>query len=135
MAHNFGAPVTVTAQAWVRNASSKSKPGRSILDVIDGIEQAGIGLDLTPRQHLDRAGHADPRLVVAIDVRAHIEFEFVFLRIQQLPYLFGIADRIYPARDGAGNRTVSIRRPSERTNISGEAETRNSPSPRFISAP
>ena len=30
IAHNFGAPVTVTAQAWVRNASSKSKPGRSM---------------------------------------------------------------------------------------------------------
>jgi hypothetical protein len=30
---------------------------------------------------------------------------------------------------------VSMRRPSERTNISGEAATRNSPSPRFISAP
>ena len=25
----FGAPVTVTAHAWVRNASSASKPGRS----------------------------------------------------------------------------------------------------------
>ena len=24
------APVTVTAQAWVRNASSESKPGRSM---------------------------------------------------------------------------------------------------------
>jgi hypothetical protein len=30
---------------------------------------------------------------------------------------------------------VSTRLPSERTNISGEADTRNSPSPRFISAP
>ena len=30
---------------------------------------------------------------------------------------------------------VSTRRPSERTNISGEADTRNSPSPRLISAP
>ena len=30
---------------------------------------------------------------------------------------------------------VSTRRPSERTNISGDADTRNSPSPRFISAP
>ena len=30
MAHNFGAPVTVTAQACVRNASSASKPGRSM---------------------------------------------------------------------------------------------------------
>jgi hypothetical protein len=29
---------------------------------------------------------------------------------------------------------VSTRRPSERTNISGEAETRNSPSPRLMSA-
>ena len=30
IAHSFGAPVTVTAQAWVRNASSASKPGRSM---------------------------------------------------------------------------------------------------------
>jgi hypothetical protein len=30
IAHFFGAPVTVTAQAWVRNASSASKPGRSM---------------------------------------------------------------------------------------------------------
>ena len=30
---------------------------------------------------------------------------------------------------------VSTRRPSERTNISGDAATRNSPSPRLISAP
>ncbi len=30
IAHNFGAPVTVTAQAWVRKASSASKPGRSM---------------------------------------------------------------------------------------------------------
>ena len=30
IAHNFGAPVTVTAQAWVRKASSESKPGRKM---------------------------------------------------------------------------------------------------------
>ena len=28
VAQSVGAPVTVTAQAWVRNASSESKPGR-----------------------------------------------------------------------------------------------------------
>jgi hypothetical protein len=28
IAQTFGAPVTVTAQAWVRNASSASKPSR-----------------------------------------------------------------------------------------------------------
>ena len=51
-----------------------------------------------------RAGHADARLVVAVDVGAHVEFEFVLLRIQQLPDLLGIADRIDAARDGARDR-------------------------------
>ena len=51
-----------------------------------------------------RAGHADARLVVAVDVGAHVEFELVLLRIQQLPDLLGIADRIDAARDGARDR-------------------------------
>ena len=29
IAHSFGAPVTVTAQAWLRNPSSASNSGRS----------------------------------------------------------------------------------------------------------
>ena len=73
-------------------------------DVIDGVKQLRIGFDLPPRQHLDGAGHADARLVVAVDIGAHVELEFVLFRIEQLPDLLGIADRIDPARDGAGDR-------------------------------
>ncbi len=73
--------------------------------VIHGVEQLRVGLNLPPRQHLDRTRHADPRLVVAVDVRAHVEFEFVFLRIQQLANLLRIADGVRTARNGTGNRT------------------------------
>ena len=72
--------------------------------MIDGVKQFRVGLDLPPRKDLDGAGHADPRLVVAVDVGAHIELEFVFLGIQQLPDLLGVADRIDAARDGTGDR-------------------------------
>ena len=75
------------------------------LNMVDGVEQLRIGFDLPPRQHLDRAGLAHARLVVAVDVCAHIQFEFVFLRIEQFLNLLGIADRIRAARDGARDRT------------------------------
>ena len=73
-------------------------------DMVDSVEQFRIGLDLPPRQHLDRAGNADPRLVVAVDVSAHVELELVLLRIQKLPDLLGVADRIDAARDRARDR-------------------------------
>jgi len=103
--------------------------------MIDGMKQFRIGLDLPPCQHLDRAGHADPRLVVAIDIGAHVQFELVLLRVQELADLLGIADRVRARAIVPDIGQVSTRLPSERTNISGEADTRNSPSPRFISAP
>ena len=56
------------------------------------------------RQHLDRAGDADPRLVVAIDIGAHVEFELVLFRVQELADLLGIADCIRAARNRAGDR-------------------------------
>ena len=58
-----------------------------------------------------RARHADARLVVAVDVGAHVELEFVLLGIQQLADLLGIADRVDAARDGAGDRTGLDPRP------------------------
>src|SRR5262249_13483991 len=63
-------------------------------DMIDGVEQLRVGLDLSPRQHLDRTGYADARLVVTIDIGAHVELELVLLRVQELANLLGVADRI-----------------------------------------
>ena len=79
---------------------------------------------------------ADPRLVVAVDIGAHRQLALVLCRVEQLADALGVLDR----RRGRGAIVpligqVSIRLPSTRTYISGEAATRNSPSPRLISAP
>ena len=108
---------------------------QNALDMIDGVKQLRIGLDLPPRENFDRSRHADARLVVAIDVGAHVELELVLLRVQQFADLFGVADGISAARDGPGNRAGLDPAAILRTNISGDAETRNSPSPRLTNPP
>ena len=91
-----------TGRALLAMESQGAEPA---LDVVDGVEELRVGLDLPSRQHLDRAGHADPRLVVAVDVGAHVELELVLLRIQELADLLGVADRVGAARNGARDRT------------------------------
>jgi hypothetical protein len=40
IAHNFGAPVTVTAQAWVRNGVERIEArAQHAFDMVDGMEQ------------------------------------------------------------------------------------------------
>ena len=74
-------------------------------DVVHGVKQFRVGLDLPPRENLDGSGNADPRLVVAVDIGAHVQFELVLLGIQQLADLLGVADRIDATRNGAGDWT------------------------------
>jgi hypothetical protein len=69
--------------------------------MVNGVKQLRVGLDLPTGENFNGPGNADARLVVAIDIGAHVEFEFVLLGIEQLTNLLGIADRIHPARDGA----------------------------------
>ena len=133
----LGAPVTVTAQVWLRKPSSASNPSRNLpFDMVDGVDQPGIHLDLPAADHLDPAGLADPRLVVAVHVGTHGQFGLVLGRVEQRPDLGGVARSASAPRAMVPEiGQVSIRRPSTRTYISGDAATRNSPSPRLISAP
>ena len=54
------------------------------LDMVDGVDQARIHLDLAAADDAHRARLADARLVVAVDVRAHGQLGFVLLGIEQL---------------------------------------------------
>ena len=47
------------------------------LDVIDGVDQARVHLDLAASDHLHTLGFAHTRLVVAIDIGAHGELGLV----------------------------------------------------------
>ena len=85
IAHSFGAPVTVTAQACdeegVEGVHAFAQPA---LDMVDRVDQARIHLDLAAADDPHRARLADPALVVAVDIRAHGQLGFVLLRIEQL---------------------------------------------------
>ena len=74
------------------------------LDMIDGVDQPRIELDLAPPDDLHGARHADPRLVVAVDVRAHRQFALVLHGIEQFANALGILDRVAAARDRAADR-------------------------------
>ena len=100
----LGAPITVTAHMWLRNASSESKPSfRNALHVIHRVEHAGVGFDQPPADHLHRARLADARLVVAVHVGAHGQLGFFLGAIQQLANVVGIAQRIAGALRRAGD--------------------------------
>src|SRR4051794_16796323 len=73
--------------------------------MIDGMNEARIDLDLPPSDHLDAARHADPRLVVAVDVGAHRQLAFILGRVEQFADALGVLERVAPARDRAADRT------------------------------
>jgi hypothetical protein len=74
------------------------------LHVIDRVDKAGVHLDLTPADDANAPRDADPRLVVAIDVRAHGQLGLVFARGEERDDLRGVADRIAAPRDRPRDR-------------------------------
>ena len=74
------------------------------LDMVDRVEQAGIGLDLAAGEQLHRAGPADARLVVAVDIGAHRQLDLVLLGVDQRLEPLGILHRAAAAPRGAGDR-------------------------------
>ena len=96
--------------------------GERAFDVIDGVEQARVRFDQPPADHAHRAGLADARFVVAVDVACTWS-------ARTLPWSELSSSRMLSAsRSGSPVRRavpamgqVSTRRPSTRTNISGDA--------------
>ena len=74
---------------------------QAALDVVHRVDEARIHLDLPPTDDPDRTRLADAALVVAVDIRAHRQFGFVLLGIEQLEDLLAVLDGILPALDRA----------------------------------
>src|SRR5713226_6225268 len=74
-------------------------------DMIDGVNEPRIHLNLSAADHTHAAGLADARFVVTIDIGTHSEFRLVFAGIQQSLDLYSVADRIAAASDSAGDGT------------------------------
>ena len=78
-------------------------PPEASFDVVHGVDEARVHLDLTPADdpHAPRLAH--PGLVVAVDVRAHRELGRLLLRRKELQDLLRVAHRVRAARDGPGD--------------------------------
>ena len=74
------------------------------LDMIDGVDQPRIELDLPSPDDPYGTRHANSRLVVPVDVRAHRELALVLSGIEQFPNARGIFDGVTAARDRAADR-------------------------------
>ena len=133
IAQSFGAPVTVTAQACdeerVEGVHAFAQPA---LDMVDRVDQPRIHLDLAAADDPHRARLAHAALVVAVDVRAHGQLGLVLLGVEQLQDLLESEIASSPRLIVPEIGQVSTRRPLTRTNISGEAPIRYSPSPRLM---
>jgi hypothetical protein len=85
---------------------------QAALDMVDRVEEAGVGLDLAPAEQLHRTRHADARLVVPVDVGAHRELDLVLLGIDQRLEALGVLHRVAPAprraRDRAGLDAIAL---------------------------
>src|SRR5690606_26199047 len=77
---------------------------QAALDMVDGVDETRIHLDLAPSDHAYRARLAHPALVVAVDIRAHGQLALVLLGVEQFQDLLRIGDRVLTALYGAGDR-------------------------------
>ncbi len=136
IAHAFGAPVTVTAHACARNASSASNPGRrrpSTWSTV-WIRRAYISICRRPMtrtlpgtQMRDLSLRSTSVHIVSSDSSLA---EFSSATICAASPIASLPRAIVPEIG-----QVSTRSPSTRTYISGEAPTRYSASPRLIRKP
>ena len=73
------------------------------LDVIDGVEEFGIGFDEPSVDEADGTGDTDAGFVVAVHVGAHGEFGLVFFGVEEVEDLFGVGHGVVAAADGAAD--------------------------------
>ena len=133
MAQSFGAPVTVTAQAWLRKASKASMPSRSRPSMWSTVWIRREYISICRRPMTRTEPGSQTRLLSLRSTSEHMVsslssfFELSSLRICSLSEIASSPRRIVPEIG-----QVSTRRPLTRTNISGEAPTRYSRWPRLM---
>ena len=133
IAHSFGAPVTVTAQAWVRNASNASMPSRSRPSIWSTVWISREYISIWRRPMTRTEPGSQTRLLSLRSTSEHMVssdssfFELSSFRICSESEIASSPRLIVPEIG-----QVSTRRPLTRTNISGDAPIRYSPSPRLM---
>ena len=85
----------------VERVESRTQPP---LDVVDGVDEPAVELDLPPAEDPDATGYADAGLVVAVDVSAHRQLRLLLARVEQAADLGRVLERVGASPDGAGDR-------------------------------
>ncbi|MCY1300759.1 hypothetical protein D9M70_503380 [compost metagenome] len=133
MAQSFGAPVTVTAQAWLRKPSKASMSSRRRPSIWSTVWISREYISIWRRPMTLTEPGTQTRLLSLRSTSEHMVssdssfLEFKSFRICSLSAI-GSSPRLIVPEIGQ----VSMRRPETRTNISGEAPTRYSWFPRLM---
>jgi hypothetical protein len=133
MAHSFGAPVTVTAQACVRKPSKASMPSRNRPSTWSTVWISREYISIWRRPITRTVPGSHTRLLSLRSTSEHmVSSDSSFLELSSFRICSESAIASSPRWIVPEIGQVSIRRPVTRTNISGEAPTRNSLRQRFM---
>ena len=134
IAQIFGAPVTVTAQAWARKASRASYSGRRMPSTWSTvwITREYISIWRRPMTRTLPGTHIRDLSFRSTSVHM-VSSDSSFSELSSLSIWSASANASFPLLTVPEMGQVSMRIPSPRTNISGEAPTRYSRRPRLMS--
>mmetsp|Transcript_81304 Transcript_81304/g.218655 ORF Transcript_81304/g.218655 Transcript_81304/m.218655 type:complete len:239 (+) Transcript_81304:761-1477(+) len=133
MAQALGAPVTVTAQVWARKASSASKPSRSSASTWSTVWMRREYISICRRPMTCTDPGLQMRDLSLRSTSVHMVSSLSSLRLLRSVRMFSASSMAVAPREMVplmGH--VSMRRPRQRTYISGEAPTRYSWLPRLM---
>ncbi len=132
IAQVFGAPVTVTAHMWVRNASSASSPGRSLPSMWSTVWMSRRYISICRRPITRTLPGTQTRDLSLRSTSVHMVSSDSSLAELSSDRMFSASSSgSVPRRMVPEIGQVSTRSPVTRTYISGDAPTRHSPSPRL----
>ncbi len=130
MAQAFGAPVTVTAHMWVRNASIASNPGRSRPSMWSTVWISRLYISICRRPITCTLPGTQTRDLSLRSTSVHmVSSDSSLAEPSSLAMLAASSSGSAPRAMVPEIGHVSTRSPATRTYISGEAPTRYSPPP------
>ena len=132
MAQALGAPVTVTAHMWVKNASSASKPGRSRPSTWSTVWITRLYISIWRRPMTRTLPGTQIRDLSLRSTSVHmVSSDSSFAELSSVRMFSASPSGSPPRAIVPAIGHVSTRSPVTRTYISGDAPTRYSPSPRL----
>ena len=132
MAQAFGAPVTVTAHMWVRNASSASRPGSSRPSMWSTVWISRLYISICRRPITVTVPGTQTRDLSLRSTSVHmVSSDSSLAEPSSIAMLAASSSGSAPRAIVPEIGQVSTRSPCTRTYISGDAPTRYSPSPRL----